>query len=55
MIVRYREGRLAQVPSGQAIGEELTALGSAVADRIDVWDLTGALEEIWKVARRLNA
>jgi len=55
MIVRYREGRLDAADGSTALQAELSALGPAVAERIDAWDLTGGLEEIWKVVRRLNA
>ncbi len=54
MIARYRSGRLGATGSEPA-WPELTGLASTVAGRIDAWDLTGALEEIWKVVRRLNA
>src|SRR5207245_10486367 len=30
-------------------------LGAEVAARIDAWDLTGALEAVWRIVRRLNA
>src|SRR5690348_4023767 len=54
MIARYRDGALPAKGAG-TLSAELDALGPAVAGRIDAWDLTGALEEIWKVVRRLNA
>jgi len=55
MIARYRDGRLDVASGSEAISAELEPLGAAVADRVDVWDLTGALEAVWKVVRRLNA
>jgi methionyl-tRNA synthetase len=55
MIARYRDGSLSVADGSAEIRSELEALGAAVADRVDAWDLTGALEEIWKVVRRLNA
>jgi methionyl-tRNA synthetase len=55
MLARYREGRLDVTPGSEAIRAELSALGPAVVERIDAWDLTGALEAIWKIVRRLNA
>jgi methionyl-tRNA synthetase len=55
MIARYREGRLALAQGSEAIRGELDSLASGVTGRLDVWDLTGALEAIWKVVRRLNA
>ena len=54
MIARYRDGNLPATGSA-ALAAQLDALGTAVAGRLDAWDLTGALEEIWKVVRRLNA
>jgi methionyl-tRNA synthetase len=52
MIARYREGRLAAVAGEDpwAAGE----LGRSVASRLDRFDLTGALEEIWDLVRALN-
>ena len=55
MIARYREGRLDVTPGSEVIRAELSALGPAVVERIDAWDLTGALEAIWKIVRRMNA
>jgi methionyl-tRNA synthetase len=54
MIARYREGSLPAAESA-TLAAEFDTLGPSVAERIDAWDLTGALEEIWKVVRRLNA
>jgi methionyl-tRNA synthetase len=55
MITRYRDGQLQVVQGSEAIRTELAGLAASVTDRLDVWDLTGALEAIWKVVRRLNA
>jgi methionyl-tRNA synthetase len=55
MIARYRDGRLAVAQGSEAIRTELAGLATSVTERLDVWDLTGALEAIWKVVRRLNA
>jgi methionyl-tRNA synthetase len=55
MIARYRRGRLAVARGSEAIRGELDGLGPAVSDRLDAWDLSGALESIWKIVRRLNA
>jgi methionyl-tRNA synthetase len=54
MIARYRNGRVAVRDGSAEIAALLDALGGDVARRIDAWDLTGALEAIWKVVRRLN-
>ena len=54
MIARYREGRLPEVtPAGD--GNGLGALGTEVAGLLDAFDVTGALERIWKEVRSLNA
>src|SRR6476646_7201958 len=55
MISRYRDGQLAAVQGSESMRTELAGLGAAVTERLDAWDLTGALEAIWKVVRRLNA
>jgi methionyl-tRNA synthetase len=48
MIVRYREGR---VPDGR---NALEPVHESVAARLDAVDLSGALEEIWKLVRSAN-
>jgi methionyl-tRNA synthetase len=54
MIARYREGsiRFAQ-PSGE-LAEEIDRVGAEVAARFDEFDVTGALEVVWELVRRLN-
>jgi len=52
MIVRYRGGRLTRV-EGEA-PTDLDALRDEVAERLDRFDVTGALDAIWLVVRRLN-
>jgi len=54
MLARYRDGRIPDAPAESAVAGLLDRLGAAVADRLDAWDLTGALEEIWEVVRALN-
>ncbi len=56
MIARYRGGQL-RIPDGapgqrKALGAD--SLHATVADRIDVFDLSAALEAIWEVVRALN-
>jgi methionyl-tRNA synthetase len=55
MIARYREGRL-PIAAGSAspVAGALEPLGRDVAERLDRYDLTGALERIWEVVRFLN-
>jgi methionyl-tRNA synthetase len=54
MIARYREGsiRFAQ-PSGELAGE-IDRVRAEVAARFDEFDVTGALEVVWELVRRLN-
>jgi methionyl-tRNA synthetase len=54
MIARYRDGRLAVAPSSTEIAEQIEALGPAVGARLDDFDLTGTLDLIWELVRRLN-
>jgi methionyl-tRNA synthetase len=51
MIARYRDGR---IPEAAPAETGVAGLGAAVAEKLDRWDLTGALEDIWTVVRRLN-
>jgi methionyl-tRNA synthetase len=55
MIARYRDGVLTPADGSEAIRHALETLGRDVAEQVDAWDLTGALESIWTVVRRLNA
>jgi methionyl-tRNA synthetase len=55
MIARYRDGGLPAATLAGAGGNELAALGDDVAQQLDSFDLTGALERIWKQVRSLNA
>ena len=55
MIVRYRGGALAAAPADDSpVAALLERLGGDVANGLDVFDLTGALERIWEVVRGLN-
>jgi methionyl-tRNA synthetase len=54
MIARYRDGRLPDGPSESREGS-LATLGSETADLLDAFEVTGALERIWKEIRALNA
>jgi methionyl-tRNA synthetase len=55
MIARYRGGVLAARPRPEsAVASALGPLGVDVEQRLDEWDLTGALERIWEVVRSLN-
>jgi methionyl-tRNA synthetase len=52
MIVRYRDGRLRRVSGERPV--DFDALRTDVAVRLDVFDVTGALDAIWDTVRRLN-
>jgi methionyl-tRNA synthetase len=52
MIARYRDGTVSRAETPGPV--DLDALGGEVARRLDAWDLSGALEEIWSVIRELN-
>src|SRR5919197_3605795 len=54
MIARYRDGRVAPGRPNEELREAIDALRAKLDERIDAWDLTGALEEAWDLVRRLN-
>ena len=55
MIARYRDGRArARTTERGAAGRRSTPCATKLVERFDACDLTGALEEIWEVVRRLN-
>jgi methionyl-tRNA synthetase len=54
MVGRYRDGRLPVVQGSAELAAELDDLGPKVVARLDAYDLTGGLDEIWEVVRALN-
>jgi methionyl-tRNA synthetase len=54
MIARYRKGSIPDAAWDSPLRAPLDGLGNELARRIDRFDLTGALEETWKVVRELN-
>jgi methionyl-tRNA synthetase len=54
MIARYRDGTLAAASWDSPLQAELEQLGRNVPERLDQYDLSGALEAIWVVIRSLN-
>jgi methionyl-tRNA synthetase len=55
MIARYRDGELAAKPHGSTeLAEAAEAVRNLVADELDEFNITGALERIWDFVRRLN-
>jgi methionyl-tRNA synthetase len=54
LIGRSRDGTLVQSDVSPELAAAIDELGRTIPARIDAWDLTGALESIWDVVRRLN-
>jgi methionyl-tRNA synthetase len=54
MIARYRDGKLPVVEGSTKLAAELGRLAPKVVARLDAYDLTGGLDEIWEVVRALN-
>jgi methionyl-tRNA synthetase len=54
MIARYRDGRIPDAAWDSPLRPALDGLRDGVAARLDRFDLSGALEEIWGVVRDLN-
>jgi methionyl-tRNA synthetase len=54
MVARYREGKLPLVTGTPGLAARLDELPPKVAARLDAYDLTGALDDIWEVVRALN-
>ena len=52
MVARYRGGRLAKRPGAGAFDAD--ALRETLVERLDRYDITGALDEIWQAIRALN-
>lgn len=55
MVARYRGGfvRAAPSPDG-AVAAAIAPLARDIANRLDAFDITGALERIWEIVRALN-
>jgi methionyl-tRNA synthetase len=54
MVVRYREGRIPAASWDSPLRPALEGLRASMESRIDEFDLSGALDEIWAVVRDLN-
>jgi methionyl-tRNA synthetase len=54
MVARYRDGRIPVRPDDSPIRPVLDGLAAAVAGGIDRFDLSGALDESWRLVRDLN-
>ena len=53
MIARYRDGSVPAPPTGTP-AIDAGRLRAALVERLDRFDITGALDEIWQVVRELN-
>ena len=54
MIARYREGDLRRAAPSTELAGAIERVGTEVAARFDEFDVTGALDAIWDLVRRLN-
>jgi methionyl-tRNA synthetase len=54
MVARYRDGRIPGVAGTEELASTLDELGAVAGARLEAFDLSGALDEIWEVVRRLN-
>jgi methionyl-tRNA synthetase len=54
MIARYRSGKLRPTDVSPELASGIDRLGSDLNARFDAFDLTGALELVWELVRRLN-
>jgi methionyl-tRNA synthetase len=54
MIARYRDGRLEVAEGSADIAAAIEAVARGASDKLDDWDLTGALEVVWELVRGLN-
>jgi methionyl-tRNA synthetase len=54
MIARYRNGRLPSAPVSEELARDVDRMRTDVGGRLDEFDVTGALESIWELVRRLN-
>jgi methionyl-tRNA synthetase len=54
MIARYRDGRIPHAEPAAEVANKVGSLGAGLPERLDAFDLTGALDAIWDVVRALN-
>ena len=54
LIGRSRGGRIVPAEVSTELAAAIDELGRTLPDRFDDWDLTGALDAIWDLVRRLN-
>lgn len=54
MIVKYRHGRLRGPGRSTEVAEAIAAIHTLLPADFDAWNVTGAVERIWELVRRLN-
>jgi len=54
MIAKYRDGEVPSADAGTDLTADFDGLAERVRARFDDLDLTGALDDIWQLVRRLN-
>ena len=54
MIARYRDGRIPDPVEHSALAGVIDAVQRDVPARLDVFDVTGAIDVIWELVRALN-
>ncbi|HEX8854267.1 MAG TPA: methionine--tRNA ligase [Thermoleophilaceae bacterium] len=54
MIARYRDGVVPDAEPDPALDPDIAGVAERVCEHFDRQDVSGALEEIWQVVRRLN-
>ncbi|MBA2792672.1 MAG: methionine--tRNA ligase [Thermoleophilaceae bacterium] len=55
MIARFRDGVVPEAAPPAELSADFDGLAERIGERFDSVDVTGALEELWKLVRRLNA
>ena len=54
MIARYRGGRLSGPARSTELADEIARLHDDVPKLFDAWNVSGAIDRIWELVRRLN-
>jgi methionyl-tRNA synthetase len=54
MIARYRNGRLPSASVSEELARDVDRVRTETGARFDEFDVTGALETVWELVRRLN-
>ena len=54
MIARYRDGRVPEAAPAEVLVEQFEGIESRVRERFDALEVSAALDDVWKLVRRLN-